>query len=123
MTLHSNVVRFAHLSKKLCSEAECDLPELKDDNMRAVRIKIKADCESSHQRLLDIGHQLEDAIEDWRRFIVANCQGDECGRIFEALRQRQQRLLIDVAQCQIPDNIAAIGPNNPMDRSGGSTAS
>jgi len=92
MTLRANVLRFAILSKQNCSEAECELPELKDDNMRAVRIKMKTDCESSSQRLQDIGCQLEDAIEDWRRFIIANCAGDECQRIFEALQQRQQRL-------------------------------
>ncbi len=60
--------------------------------MRAVRIKWKADCEASSDRLLDIGCQLEDAIDDWRRFIIANCKGDECQRIFQALQHRQQRL-------------------------------
>jgi hypothetical protein len=92
MTLRANVLRFANLSKQNCTEAECELPELKEENMRAVRIKMKTDCESANQRLLDIGCQLEDAIEDWRRFIIANCAGDECQRISEALQQRQQRL-------------------------------
>jgi len=92
MTLRANVLRFAHVSKKSCTDAECDLPELKDDAMRAIRIKMKTDCEASGQRLLDIGFQLEDAIEDWRRFIIANCQGDECERISDALQQRQDRL-------------------------------
>ena len=54
---------------------------------------MKADCEASSQRLDDIGCQLEDAIEDWRRFIIANCMGEECDRIFQALQQRQRRLL------------------------------
>lgn len=93
MTLRANVIRFAALSKSHCTNTECDLPELKDDSMRAVRVKIKTDCEASYQRLTDIGCQLEDAIEDWRRFIIANCQGGECERIFQALQQRQQRLL------------------------------
>jgi hypothetical protein len=92
MTLRANVLRFANLSKQNCTAAECELPELQDEKMRAVRIKMKTDCEASNQRLLDIGCQLEDAIEDWRRFIIANCVGDECQRIFEALQQRQQRL-------------------------------
>ena len=95
MTLRANVIRFAALSKSNCTNAECDLPELKDDSMRAVRIKMKTDCEASSQRLADIGCQLEDAIEDWRRFIIANCQGNECERIFQALQQRQQRLLAE----------------------------
>ena len=95
MTLRANVVRFAALSKSHCTSAECDLPELREEPMRAVRVKLKADCEASSQRLEDIGFQLEDAIDDWRRFIVVNCRGDECQRIYAALEQREQRLLID----------------------------
>ena len=96
MTLHANVRRFSHTSRSSCSNAECDLPELKNDEMRAVRIKLKGDCEASGQRLDDIAHQLEDAIEDWRRFITANCYGEECERIFDALMQRQTRLEQDI---------------------------
>ena len=83
---------FSALTKANCSEAECELPELKDESPRVVRIKIKGDCEAASQRIADIGYQLEDAIEDWRRFIIANCRGSECERIFQALRQRQERL-------------------------------
>lgn len=92
MTLHANVIRFAKLSRNHCTTAVCELPELEKDSMCAVRVKMKSDCEASSDRLLDIGCQLEDAIDDWRRFIIANCQGDECQRIFEALQQRQRRL-------------------------------
>lgn len=92
MTLHANVRRFSNTTRANCSSAECELPELKSDEMRAVRIKIKTDCDASSHRLDDIAHQLEDAIEDWRRFIEANCYGDECSRIFEALEHRQDRL-------------------------------
>jgi hypothetical protein len=53
---------------------------------------MKADCHASGQRLDDIAHQLEDAIEDWRRFIVMNCQGEECSRIWDALMTREDRL-------------------------------
>lgn len=96
MTLHSNVRRFSHTTRMSCSNALCDLPELKSDEMRGVRIKFKSDCESAGQRLDDIAHQLEDAIEDWRRFITANCFGDECTRIFEALQQRQEKLAEEI---------------------------
>lgn len=67
--------------------------------MRAVKIKMKSDCEASSQRLDDIAHQLEDAIEDWRRFISANCAGDECQRIWEALQRREERLERQLADC------------------------
>jgi hypothetical protein len=69
---------------------------LRKDELRAVRIKMKTDCEASSQRLDDIAHQLEDAIEDWRRFVAANCQGEECNRIFEALQQRDESLLQEI---------------------------
>lgn len=92
MTLHANVRRFSFEMRKTCSNTESELPELKNDEMRAVRIKIVTNCEASGQRLDDVAHQLEDAIEDWRRFIAANCYGDECKRIFEALIQREEKL-------------------------------
>lgn len=101
MTLHSNVQRFSYTTKLSCSKSECDLPELRDEHLRAVRIKLKTDCESSSQRLDDIAHQLEDAIEDWRRFITANCDGLECQRIFEALAQRQNKLELEMGLTKV----------------------
>lgn len=92
MTLHANVKRFSHSTKSNCSTTACDLPELEQNNMRAVKVKLKTDCAASGQRLDDIAHQLEDAIEDWRRFVSANCNGDECMRILEALLRRQEKL-------------------------------
>lgn len=92
LTLHNNVKRFAVTVKNSCDKSKCDLPELEKEEMRAVKIKVKAECEATSQRLTDIAFQLEDAIEDWRRFIAANCQGDECTRIFDAIQERQQRL-------------------------------
>jgi hypothetical protein len=96
MTLRANVCRFSRTTKSTCGSAACELPELRKDELRAVRIKMKTDCEASSQRLDDIAHQLEDAIEDWRRFVAANCQGEECARIFDALQQREASLLQDV---------------------------
>ncbi|MGI8981036.1 MAG: hypothetical protein ACR2FY_17550 [Pirellulaceae bacterium] len=92
MTLRANVARFAVLTRDNCDSAACDLPELNQEAMRPVRIKIKGDCEAASQRLSDIGFQLEDAISDWRRFIVANCYENECSRILDALEQRELRL-------------------------------
>ena len=73
--------------------------------MRAVRVKFKTDCEASSQRLEDIGCQLEDAIEDWRRFIIANCRGDECQRITDALQQREKRLLSSESPVSPDDDV------------------
>lgn len=92
ITLHSNVCRFTATSKTSCERTRGDLPELDNVEMKAVRIKIQSDCEATSERLTDIGFQLEDAIEDWRRFIEANCDGDECSRIFDAIEERQSKL-------------------------------
>jgi hypothetical protein len=92
MTLRTNVRGFSRTTKANCSSAACDLPELEKPELKAVRIKMKADCQASSQRLDDIAHQLEDAIEDWRRFIIANCRGEECARIWDALWAREDRL-------------------------------
>ena len=104
MTLRTNVCGFSRTTKSSCSNASCDLPELQKDELRAVRIKMKSDCEASSQRLDDIAHQLEDAIEDWRRFIIANCAGDECQRIWEALVRREERLERELAACHNPNS-------------------
>src|SRR5690606_23100917 len=92
LTLHNNVKRFASTAKNSCNKTKCDLPELEKEEMKAVRIKIQTDCEATSQRLTDIAFQLEDAVEDWRRFIAANCNGDECSRIFDAIQERRERL-------------------------------
>ena len=98
MTLRTNVRGFSRTTKSSCSSASCDLPELNDANMKAVKIKMKSDCEASSQRLDDISHQLEDAIEDWRRFIIYNCYGEECQRIWTALQSREERLEREFAE-------------------------
>jgi hypothetical protein len=97
LTLHNNVKRFADTAKNSCNKTKCDLPELEKDEMRAVKIKIQTDCESTSQRLTDIAFQLEDATEDWRRFIAANCTGDECSRIFDAIQERRAQLEQEIA--------------------------
>jgi len=100
LTLHANVQRFSYATKSDCQTSECELPELKDEKMHAVRIKMEAECKASSRRLDDIAFQLDDAIEDWRRFIGANCAGDECGRIFEAIEQREAALLNELLRLQ-----------------------
>lgn len=93
LTLSGNVRSFAVRTKQSCTESACELPELKEDALKSVRIKLKADCTASSDRLEDIGNQLEDAIGDWQRFIAANCRGEECGRIFAAIQERRERIM------------------------------
>jgi hypothetical protein len=104
MTLHANVKRLSCSTKSSCASTSCDLPELDQNNMQAVKVKLKTDCETASQRLDDIAHQVEDAIGDWHRFVSANCQGHECNRIFEALVDRQQKLLAEISNLETKEH-------------------
>ena len=92
MTLFANVAMLGIKTRRSCTCACCELPELKEDNMRAVRVRLRAECEASADRLDDIASQLEDAVEEWRRLVSENCQGNECHRIFQGLQQRKTRI-------------------------------
>jgi hypothetical protein len=125
MTLRTNVRGFSRATRTSCSSASCDLPELNDPNLKAVKIKMKSDCEASSQRLDDIARQLEDAIEDWRRFIIHNCDGEECQRIWDALQSREERLERDFSAREPSMNSAVnavatseIPPSNTSLRTG-----
>jgi hypothetical protein len=93
MTLFANVRGFSGAMRSSCGRASCDLPELQQESLRAIRIKMKMECDASAQRLDDIANQLEDAIGDWQRFIAGNCRGQECARIFTALQERWGRVM------------------------------
>ncbi|MBN8709879.1 MAG: hypothetical protein BGO12_04525 [Verrucomicrobia bacterium 61-8] len=114
LTLRTNVRGFSDSTKSSCSEATCDLPELDDPALKAVRIKMKSDCEGSSQRLDDIGHQLEDAISDWRRFIEANCHGEECARIWDAIRDREARLEQEIKERKEAKAKKALPPEDAL---------
>lgn len=96
MTLRTNVARLAVESQKQCDDAVCELPELGKETLRPLSVKLKADCRASTQRLADITRQLDDVIGDWKRFVIANCQGAECGRIEEAVASRERELANDL---------------------------
>jgi hypothetical protein len=118
MTLRTNVRGFSRTTKATCSCAASDLPELEKPEFKAVKIKMKADCDASGQRLDDIAHQLEDAIEDWRRFIIMNCQGEECARIWEALLTREDRLEREfqgkAKPASMPESTSSIDVGEPI---------
>jgi len=109
MTLFGNVRSFATKMARNCGEASCDLPELQKEEMKGVRIKLKSDCNAASDRLADIANQLEDAIDDWQRFIAANCRGAECSRIFTAFQLRHERIMQQAAEPQ-PETPEAPAP-------------
>lgn len=95
LTLYSNVSRFAKQIKNNCEDSECSLPELRSEANRAIKIKMQTECKANSERLADVANQLDDAISDWQRFVTANCEGNECARIFDAVQQQRVKLSID----------------------------
>ena len=89
LTLHSNVFALAVTTRTSCSRSDCDLPELQQPEMKAVRMKMQAECSAVSQRLDDIANQLEDAVADWERFVEANCAGEDCSRIARQIGLRR----------------------------------
>jgi uncharacterized membrane protein len=96
LTLHSNVTRFALSTNQSCSNNIADLPELETEAFKTVKVRFKTRCEAHGQRLEDIARQLDDAIEDWKRFVAENCDGDECIRIYAAIEERKRNLENDL---------------------------
>lgn len=92
ITLHSHVKNFSVTTSCNSQKTESDLPELNGEQFKALKIKLKTDCENTSIRLEEMANQLDDAISDWTRFIAANCSEDECGRIFEAIDERRKKL-------------------------------
>jgi len=45
ITLHSNVALLCATTRRSCSDAEGELPELREPEMKAVRIKLQAECD------------------------------------------------------------------------------
>jgi hypothetical protein len=92
MTLQTNVKKFSHHEQESCKILVLEIPELESDELKAVKIKMRTECDASKQRLDDIAMQLDDAIEDWYRFVASNCSGMECERIYEAIQKRKEEL-------------------------------
>jgi hypothetical protein len=74
-----------------CAAASTNLPELKENKNRAVRVHFEGLCSSNATRLQDVESHLDSALTDWERFIKQNCDGPECadiGRRLAILRSR-----------------------------------
>ena len=114
MTLRSNVTRFSRKMKKNCSEGYCDLPELNEAKFKSVKVKMLTDCEASSERLDNIGHQIDDAVADWTRFVTANCTGEECSRIWEAFYDRKQTLHDEIKQEDVENQARLASAAEPV---------
>jgi len=116
LTLQSNVRLFSVRTESHCDETLGELPTLAEPHQAILRVKLRADCRASRERLDDIGDQLDDAISDWKRFIIAHCSGEECRRITEAIEQRERRIAEEIAKrkSQPPQcGDSAAGPSVP----------
>jgi hypothetical protein len=110
LTVWASVRNFQGQLGNTCTQAIKDLPELEHDKMRAVKTMLNAHCGNGAARMGDIVNHLEDALEDWLRFIGANCEGDECAAINAQIEARRTTLkkqlgtlsLCDTAEPAVP---------------------
>jgi len=93
-----------------CANAQRELPELEQEKMKAVRMMLSSHCNHGSARLNDVANHLEDALEDWQRFIGANCSGDECSQISSQINQRRLTL-----ESQISGNTTCVADAPPSD--------
>jgi hypothetical protein len=93
LTLQASVKKLGNRVRSSCEDKACDLPEFQSPELRPIRMKLKSDCENTSERLEDIANQLDDAEGDWERFLYANCEADDCGRISMILADQRKKLL------------------------------
>lgn len=92
LTVWASIRTYRSELASTCANARRDLPELKDSNLKAVKTMLSAHCNYGSARLNDAANHLEDALEDWQRFIGANCEGNECAQIAKQIDGRRDEL-------------------------------
>jgi len=95
LTVKASVLGLQQQTKGACHEAANDLPELKADQNKAIRMVFERYCSEISSRLIDVQNHLEGAFEDWIRFIRQNCEGSECQRIWTTLMLRKAGLALN----------------------------
>lgn len=92
LTVKASVLGLQQQTKGACSKSSDDLPELKAEQNKAIRMVFERYCSEISSRLIDVQNHLEGAFEDWIRFIRQNCEGPECQRIWNTLMARKSSL-------------------------------
>lgn len=92
LTVLSSIRSFKSELSSTCNCAAKEHPELKNDTNKTLKTVFSAFCQHGAKRLGDIINHLEDSLGDWNRFVQANCQGEECARIFRAMKQKKDQL-------------------------------
>jgi hypothetical protein len=92
LTVWASVLAYRSELLSTCAQARQDLPELEKEEFKAVRTMISNHCNNGSARLKDVANHLEDSLEDWQRFIGANCEGAECRQISSQIKQRREIL-------------------------------
>jgi hypothetical protein len=98
LTLRAEVIGFAHQLAEMCSAASAELPVMNQSNMLPVKSMLNARCRDGASRLDGISNRLDDAVAAFEAFIIQNCTGDECGRIYNTLLEHRERLDSQVAK-------------------------
>lgn len=101
LTVLSSLKRFRSELSQICSTAAKDLPEIDLEKNKAIKMLISTHCRLGSAQLIDIANHVQDALSDWSRFVRANCQGEDCGRIFMEIKKKQDTLEVQQSgECQ-----------------------
>jgi len=92
LTIWASIRSFRNELSYTCKKAAKDLPELEKEENKAIKTLFSSNCGHGSNRLGDIVNHLEDALEDWNRFVKENCQGDDCDRIDKEIKKRRELL-------------------------------
>ena len=63
----------------------------KSDNIDCIKTLAKTEVRNRKASYKSINEQLDDAIEDWRRFVMANCQGNECSEVDDLIKNKRNK--------------------------------
>lgn len=92
LTICAQTTRLRLRTQCACDDATKTLPELQQNNMKAVRTLLERNCENTAAQLQSLSEHLDGAIADWERFIRQNCEGKACLEIGRVLQRRRAQL-------------------------------
>jgi hypothetical protein len=117
LTVSSSIQRYRQQLQAACGHATKNLPELQQNNMKAVRVLMERQCAEGANMLLDMANHMESAVSDWRRFIGQNCEGAECAAIDERLSALRERLREVDQSCVNDLNVDVQAPEQGLSES------
>lgn len=100
LSLWADTRRLQHELANLCSTVTKELPVMEENKFQGARAALNMQCRAGANRLDSIADYLTNAVADWESFIGANCEGDECEKIWTELQQHRHQLEAQLAKAE-----------------------